>query len=153
MDPASAAVAFVGFAASVLGLAGAAAEGSRALHNLWRKLKDAPRDSKRLLVVVGTLEGLVKVIEQQDGHSFVHNLPSDLRKVWNELSLQMIEDFSNLKEDVGRLEKALLAPSISKKYVRMRLIKFFIDDGIQKYYTHFLEHVQTLQVILAYSSM
>lgn len=116
-------------------------------------MKDAPRDSKRLLVVVGTLEGLVKVIEQQDEHSFVHNLPSDLQKVWNELSLQMIEDFSNLKEDTTRLERALLAPSISKKYFRMRLVKFFIDDGIRKYYANFLEHVQTLQVILAYSNM
>lgn len=63
MDPASAGVAFVGFAASLATLAAVVANSSKTLYDLRNKLKDAPEDVRRLIQAFKFLKGLLAEIQ------------------------------------------------------------------------------------------
>lgn len=148
MDPASASIAFVGLGASILTIAAAAAESLRALHNLWKKLKDAPASSRRLVDTVETVKHLIDLLAKEDEVVFSQGL----RHLWNRQASQLETVFTKLKNEASALEKLLQKSSISRRQVRLRVLHFFNQDGIEKYQKILGEQVQFLTLLLSMST-
>ncbi|KAH0565040.1 hypothetical protein GP486_001566 [Trichoglossum hirsutum] len=149
MDPASASVAAVGFAASILTLATAAAQSSRAIHNLWHNLRDAPEDLKRLLRTIETLELLTREIADKSHGYWSDGLPEGLRDLWNNRAELMKEDFRGLENSVAKLEKSIAGKTYSNQHIRMRVQKFFSNDKIKGYEKKLSSHVETFTLALS----
>lgn len=150
MDPASAAVAFVGFAASIASLSAVVVNSCKTIHNVWHSLKDAPQDVRRLLRKMKTLEKVILEI----GTVAVQfsNDPSrlDLQQHWADHIEEMVDDWTVLNDKIIKLQASLTAKTSSGKNLRARVRKFFSEDDILKYENILSGH---LQIFIAMCSM
>lgn len=148
MDPVSAAVAAVGFAASLATLVGLVTESSRVLHNLWDKVRDTPKDVERLLDIVRVTESLVKEIA---GLIFEgsEDVPAMLQEIWNARAGLMLVDMRGLGQVVLELQNSIESETISRKHIRTSIRKFFKDDKILSYERKLSKHIETFTLVLS----
>ncbi len=152
MDPASAGIAFVGFAASLATLAAVIANSSKTLYNLRNKLKDAPEDSRILIASFKLFEDLLEEIQAQlQEHGDVAG-SQRLQKLWVDSEAQMLEDMEGFKVVVDRLDSLLNGPTLSSKRMRFRIRTYFDEDTIAKYQRKMSTHIKTLTLIQSFMS-
>jgi hypothetical protein len=79
MDPASATVAFVGFAASLATVAAVVVDSSRTLHDVYKSVKNAPREiqrmdqkSKRLHKMILEVQRMSEDLHDGEPPPFIH---------------------------------------------------------------------------------
>lgn len=151
MDPASAAVAFVGFAASIATLSAVVANSCKTIHNVWHSLKDAPQDVRRLLRKMNRLEKVILEIEKVVVQSVEVSSRLDSQQYWVDQILEMVDDFTILKDKINSLHVNLTAKT-SKKNLTTRVRKFFSEDDILKYESILSGHLQTVNVMYSLQS-
>ena len=152
LDPASATVAFVGFAGSLAALSGAAINGLRTLKNVCQQLKDAPDDIKHLTVTVTQLERLITRVETAsktiDQNEAIHECLECLDG-WEEDVQLAQKDFHTLQTISRRLEKSLASRSGTGQNFTTRLRQSFACDEIRKYESRLGRHIQAFSLMLA----
>lgn len=145
MDPTSASVAFVGFAAGVATLAGLAAESWQTLYNLLDKLKHASEDLRRLTdklrAVDLLLTELKKAVVNDD------DVSADVKALWDDCSGQMEADLVEFNTLILHLKKKMDTESVSGFNVRMRVKWVFSDEKIKLYNDQLASHIQCLDMI------
>lgn len=146
MDPASAAVAAVGFAGSLVALFEVVTDTSRAVHGLLGKLREASTDAKRLLGILRTLEVLADKIKH---YNEADEFPKAMQELWRDRAALMLQDLEGLKGIVKKLEESGQGKSYSQKHFRMRMQKVFADDKIKLYERNLSSHVQTFNFALS----
>lgn len=114
MDPASAGVALVGFAASITTLTAVALDSSRTLYSIRKKLQSTPEDVRRLIRQVRVFEGLLAAIRDL-------GVPQDLQEIWEESINQMREEMQQFNPVVSSLQRLLDGPTVSSKMIRLRI--------------------------------
>lgn len=147
MDPASAAVAFVGFAASIVTLSAVVANSCKTIHNVWHSLKDAPKDVRRLIRKMKRLAKVISEIERvvvQFGED-----PSLLgsQQYWVDQIEEMVDDFAVLDNKITNLQADLTAKTSAKKHLWARARKILSEDDILKYERIISDHLQTFNVM------
>jgi hypothetical protein len=120
MDPASAAVAAVGFAGSLVALLAVAIETTRGVYSLWGKLKEASSDARRLLGVMRTLDLLVDKIK---GFNEVDASSQGMQDFWGARAELMLQDLEGLNGIVKKLGESGQGKTYSKKHLRKRIRK------------------------------
>ena len=112
MDPASASVALVGFAASLTTLAGLALDASTTVYNVQRRFKHAPADIKRLSTELERFELLLHEVHCQIHNHLDENAASTIRTLLASTTSQMHADMSGFMRVVQRLNAVLCAPAV-----------------------------------------
>ena len=101
MDPASASVAFVGFAASLITISSSAAESLRTLKNLWHEIRAAPEESRNLISTVETVLRLTRFITQE-GNGLPHsNISKELGELWQIQAACLLGEEGDLRTPVN----------------------------------------------------
>lgn len=142
MDPASAAIAVVGFAASIATLSAVVVDSCKTIHNVWQSLKDAPEDIHRLLKRMEILEqvildmGIVAVQFSNDPSRL------DSQQCWVKHIEEMVHDWTILHGKINKLQANLTTKASSGKNMRARVRKFFSEDDILKYENILSSHLQ-----------
>jgi Fungal N-terminal domain of STAND proteins len=149
MDPASAAVAFVGFAASLATLTGLVIDSAKAVNKLCNSLKRAPAELKRFLATLKQLESIVSVLKDKTSNYTDEELPVLLKQFWLENVSQMKEDYDGLAKLVGKLQSSFGARSISNKHVRGRLRTFFSLDEISEFENRLSRYIGKFDLALS----
>jgi hypothetical protein len=96
MDPASATVAFVGFAASIAGLAGAAVQSCQALHTFCKGFTTAHQNVQRLSGLIKRLEIIMNRLQNIDTSRLKGRLDSDTERYWRQQAADMCTDLHEL---------------------------------------------------------
>ena len=130
MDPASAGIVFVGFAASLLTLASAAAQGLQNLHALCEKIEHAPEELGRLAAAVQTLESLLRDFKLRFQKDVPDGLPTGFGGLWQDSAKQMQNDLCQFEQIVSKFQAGLEGKSLSNRNIRARVRKYFSDDTI-----------------------
>lgn len=152
MDPASATVAFVGFAASIATLAAVVADSCKTIHNVWHSLKDAPQDVCRLLRKMRRLEKVILEIERVVVRFDEDPSLLDSKQYWVDQIVEMVDDFAILKDKINNLQVALTAKKFSKTHLWARARKFLSEDDILKYESILSGHLQTFHIMYSLQS-
>lgn len=151
MEPASATVAFVGFAASLVTLASIVANGSKSAASLYKSLKEAPDDVKRLLDNARNFEHLFVEIERKSREysDAGRLLPAHLQQFWDDRITQMEIDFARLRDLLEGLERSLAGQSLSRTPLRARIKKYFSENTISTYEKILSDHRETLTLFFS----
>ena len=148
MDPASASVALVGFAASLTTLAGLALDASTTVYNVQRRFKHAPADIKRLSTELERFELLLHEVHCQIHNHLDENAASTIRTLLAGTTSQMHEDMSSFMRVVQRLNAVLCAPAGPSKLLAWR-IRFILQEAtVQEYQRLISSHVGVLTLLL-----
>ena len=161
MDPASAGVAFVGFAASLATLAAVVANNSQKIHDLWLTYKDAPRELNRLKRTVETLEVLVTEIARRSTDVPISRLPNHLAQLWTKRASDMRHDLEGLQKEVESITRLIDAspPStgsnavrsdagpMAKLRLRARVRMYFGESTMAKYESLLSTHIDTFTLV------
>ncbi|OAG39453.1 Pyrroline-5-carboxylate [Fonsecaea monophora] len=118
MDPASASVAFIGFAASLTTLAGLVVDSVQTLSELRRRLIHAPEELERLLSVLRQHKSILLELRDRIRVFTPEELPAELRQFWEENNTQMAADYARLKEHAEKIRTTFQETTITKKSVR-----------------------------------
>lgn len=146
MDPASAAVAFVGFAASIATLSAVVANSCKTIHNVWHSFKDAPQDVHRLIKKMKRLEKVISEIERNVVQFGEDPSSLDSQQCWVDQIKEMVDDFAIFDDKINNL-KALTAKTSAKKHLWARARKFLSEDDILKYERILSDHLQTFNLM------
>lgn len=148
MEPASASVAFVGFAASLTTLAALVLDASTTLYNAQRRFKHAPDDIKRLSTQLEEFERLLHEVHKQIQNHQNEYASSAIGALLARATDQMHTDMSRFKLVVQRLNALLCAPTAHGRLLVLR-IRFILQEGIvQEYQRLISSHVGVLTLLL-----
>lgn len=135
MDPASAAVAFVGFGASIGTLLGLVIDGSRTLYEMQARIKEAPEEFSRICDAVKSLECTLNEILCRSRELDELDVTADIRQSWaittNHLEVALRSLRGWLNQNFGSSE----SHAIGQKQFRQRLKLLFADKKIERFYT------------------
>ena len=152
MDPASAAVAFIGVAASLTTLAALVIDGSKTLLNVHRKVKNAPEDIRRLCRQLNAFQcllyeaqDLVRDLVRDHGPDYA---PSDVGTVFATTFEHMLDDLRDFKDTVQKLKSLMAHSTSSKDLFVLRVRHIFKEDGVREYQRLICSHVATLTLLL-----
>lgn len=149
MDPASATVAFIGFAASIATLAAVVIDSAKTLRNLTVGLSDAPTEVLRLAKKIDRLERIIVEVKKT-GEGLKDDASSaSLDAYWQEHALEMQKDFMTLQSKIAALSSNFdrKSPSSKRLWARFRVI--FSEQDILKYNRIIGEHTDILNFILS----
>jgi hypothetical protein len=149
MDPASATVAFVGFAASLATLAGLLIQSVQTIDDLCHKLKRAPDDLKRFCDDLKRLELLLGLLKDRTSHYAEGDLPQELLLFWHDNASQMEKDYHNLDKLISKLQRCFDGYSVSKKHVTARVRMFFSCEEILEFNKRLSGHVGKFSLALS----
>ncbi|KAI8631723.1 hypothetical protein F5Y19DRAFT_493585 [Xylariaceae sp. FL1651] len=149
MDPASAAVAFIGFSAAIVQLAGSLANGCMTLYKLKQKLNETPQDISRLHKSMKRLERLVAEVRSLENDIGEHWLSSNLGIHWSEHAADIENDLNALNQRLSKLVRILEAKSITSKHVRATIRKAFMEEDIVKFERILTAHQDTFSFMLS----
>lgn len=152
MDPASATVVFVGFAASIASLSTVVVNSCKTIHNVWHLLKDAPQDVHRLRRKIKRLEIVILEIEKVVVQFGEDTSRLGSQQYWVDQILEMVDDFTILKDKINSLQANLTAKTLSRKNLGARVRKFFSEDEILKYEGILSGHLQTFNIMFCLQS-
>ncbi len=148
MDPASAAVAFIGVAASLTTLAALVIDGSKILFDVYRKVKNAPKDIRRLCRQLNAFQCLlyeVRDLVMDHGPDYA---ASDVRTVFATSIERMLDDLRDFKDTVQKLKGLMSDFTSFKDLFVLRVRHFFNEDGVREYQRLICSHVATLTLLL-----
>ena len=149
MDPASAAVAFVGFAGSIAALAGVVVESCKTLNDLWHLLREAPQDTQRLFKRLKRLAIIILEVRRVGEELRDDIVGIESSRSWLGSVEDMLHNFNILKSKIMRLEGNLCAKPISKKRLCGTIQRIFSHEDIVKYERILSSHTETFTIMLA----
>lgn len=149
MDPASATVAFVGFAASLTTLAGLLIQSAQTIEDLCRKFKHAPDDLKRFCAALKQLELLLELLKDRTSQYANGHLPVDFLRFWHDNASQMEKDYHKLHTLIFKLQRCFDKYSVSKRNVTARVRMFFSSTDILELDKRLSGHVEKFNLALS----
>jgi hypothetical protein len=149
MDPASAAVAFVGFAASLATLAGVVIESAKTINELASKLKHAPDDLKQFLANLKQYELLLSILKDLVSEHTAEELPPQLKQFWLDNAIDMRRDYDVLSSLVKKLECKLDGETVSTKHLRARFQYFFRSGELKEFNDRLPDHILRFNIALS----
>jgi hypothetical protein len=148
MDPASAAVAFVGFSASVVTLCGLVAESTRTLYELQDKVRNAPEELRRILTTFQSLEILLVEVQRLSSDVGVTNTPSHLKEAWMSAVRPLESDVVSFRGWLFHHFKIDRDEDLGKKQgVGRRVRVFFAEERIKTFYRTITLHIAQLSIL------
>lgn len=147
MDPASAAIAFVGFAASITTLAAVVLNSCRTLRDLCRDIQDAPQDLQRLFGHVQNLERIVIEVQRTGADIASDASIARLNAFWVDNAMYMETDLQRFNEKLCKLFEGLQRRSLTSKSLRARLYKVFSNDDILHWERVLAQHLNTFALL------
>lgn len=149
MEPASATIAFVGFAASITTLLATAIESSRTIHDVYTSFKNAPREIQRLDQKSKRLHKLILEVQHisqefQDGQP-----PAFIVDFWLQHAMEISDDFVNFKQKANKLHSGISAKSVTGKNMVVRVQNFFSEREMRRCEEQLSEHIQTLGILMS----
>ena len=148
MDPASAAVAFVGFSASIASLSALILDSCNKIHSTARSLKDAPNHIRRLFGKVKRLHRVISEIEKIGNEIGDEPLDTDIQRDWTEITTIMRADLMALDEKISKLQRSLDGKSLSKVHMSVRVRMFFSAEEVDRYENILSDHLETINFFL-----
>jgi len=148
MDPASASVAFIGFAASLTTLVALVLDASTTVYNAQRLFRRAPDDIRRLSTQLIHFERLLREIQEQiQGHSD-GGVTAEVATLLTSATDQMHADMASFKLVIQKLNAVLSAPAAHKKLLALRL-RFILQAGmVQEYQRMTSSHIEVLTLLV-----
>ena len=147
MDPASVAVGFIGFAASLATLVAVVIDTSKTIHDIGSKLRHAPEDVERLFLDFEVFRGLLEEILIRVEEHGDTNTPQRLRDLWATSATQMKKDVDGFKSTILKLSGLLDRGSSSSAFVRLRIRHVFSEAAVAKYRRQIYEHHGVLTLV------
>ncbi|KAL5389245.1 hypothetical protein DPSP01_002558 [Paraphaeosphaeria sporulosa] len=147
MDPASATVAFVGFAASITTLAAVLFQSCKTLRDLCHDLHNAPQDLHRLLRNAQTLEKVVLQVKRTGAEIANEESMEHIDAYWMNNVKDMERDLEVFNKKVSKLQKSLEKPSITSLQVKARFYKVFSESDIEQYERQLSQHRDTFTML------
>ena len=148
MDPASAAVAFIGVAASLTTLAALVIDSSKTLLHVRHKFKNVPEDIRRLCERLDVFQCLLyeaQGLVRDHGPDYA---ASDVGTVFAAAIEHMIQDMRDFKDTVQKL-KGLTSQSTSSKNLFVSHVRHILkEDCVREYEGLISSHVATLTLQL-----
>lgn len=148
MDPVSASVAFVGFAASMTTLVALVVDSSKTLYNVRRKLKNAPEDIRRLSRQLREFECLLSEFQKRMRDHQVEYTASGMEMLFTTAVTTMEKDMDDFQCTVQRLKGPLSAPASPRKRLELRIRHVLQEERVQQYQRLIASHVGTLTFLL-----
>lgn len=148
MDPASAGVAVVGFAASLAALTGIFATGVQRLWTLADKLKNAPEELKRLHGAVESLQalftGVRSILQDEDAKL----LPPEILQSWKDTAQRIWDDLIGFD---AMLEKCCPGTNDGQRRwpIKSRVKKYLNDAAIAHWESVLNGHINKLTLFLS----
>ena len=152
MDPASAAVAFIGVAASLTTLAALVIDSSKTLFNVHRKFKNAPEDIGRLCRQLNAFQCLLyeaQDLVEDDGSDYA---ASAAGTVFATAIGHMLDDLRGFKDIVHKLKCLMSHSTSSTDLFVLRVRKILKEDGVRDYQRLICSHIATLTLLLEIST-
>lgn len=148
MDPASAAVAFIGVAASLTTLAALVIDGSTILFNVHRKVKHAPEGIRRLCRQLNAFQCLLDEAQHLVRDHGPNHAAADLGTVFAMAIEHMLDDLRDFKDTIQKLKGLMSHSTSSKDLFVLRVRHIFKEDGVREYQRLICSHVATLTLLL-----
>lgn len=152
MDPASAAVAFIGVAASLTTLAALVIDGSKTLFNVHRKVKNAPEDIRRLCTQLDAFQCLLYEAQDLVRDDGLDSAAPDVRTVFATAIEHMLDDLRGFKATVQKLKGLMSHSTSSTDLFVLRVRHILKEDGIRDYQRLINSHIATLTLLLESST-
>ncbi|KAK3071563.1 hypothetical protein LTR53_008402 [Teratosphaeriaceae sp. CCFEE 6253] len=148
MDPASAAVAVLGLAASVAQLTSMAIASCKTLHSFCRDTSDAPDNVDRLLRLLQKLELVTERLYPMVA-SLGHSTGDGVTVFWQQHAVEMKRDIQVFRDKVAKLERGFRAKDRPLKTILARMRVVFSNDETARYERVFSSHVETATLMLS----
>lgn len=140
MDPLTATVTFVGLSASLVTLLAAVGDASKALFELHRKIKNAPRSIERLHQDLQIIQKLLDVIKDQSLNHEGLDVPQPLQYLWSSFALQ-------LQSDVRDFKAKMSTSKLSRQGLKARIGHVFAEGIVNEFQKRYSAHIQTLIMV------
>ena len=140
MDPVTATVTFVGLSASLVTLVTAVGETSKAIFELQRKLKDAPKSTVRLQQDLQNLQLLLLAIKNQSLEYEGSDVPQALQDLWNSFIVQLEGDICDFKTKISTF-------NISRQGLKARICHVFAESTVNEFHKRYSAHIQNLMIV------
>ena len=148
MDPASAAVAFVGFSASIASLSALILDSCNKIHSTAQSLKNAPDHIRRLFGKVKRLHRVISEIEKIGNDLGDEPLGTDVQRDWMNIATMMRADLMALEGKISKLQRSLDGKSSSKVHMSVRVRMFFSTEEVDRYENLLSDHLETINLFL-----
>ena len=148
MDPMSASVAIIGFAASLTTLAAVVIDSSRTLYNVRRKFKKAPEDIKRLCRQLREFECLLLEVQERIRDSPVEHAASGMGTLFIAAIEHIRNDMSDFDCAVQQLKGLLNTRTSPRESFLLRVRHVLQEDRVREYQFLISSHVGTLTLLL-----
>jgi len=149
MDPASAAVAFVGFSASVVQLSAVTLNSCQTLHHFYKGYSNAPANVDRLAKLLKRLELVASRLHNLDTPCIEGSIQHNVDQFWEQHAREMKDDLEQFRNLVVKLEKKLKVKSHTPKQVFARLRVVFSDEETTKWEQVLSAHIATATSMLS----
>ena len=140
MDPLTATLTFVGLSASLVTLLAGVGDASKALFELQRKIKNAPRSAERLQQDLQTIQVLLDIIKDQSLGYEGHDVPQPLQHLWSSFVV-------HLESDVRDFKAKLSTSKLARKGLKARIGHVFSEGIINEFQNRYSAHIQTLIMV------
>lgn len=148
MDPASASVAIVGFAASLTTLAALVIDSCKTLYDVRNQLRNAPKDIRRLSKRLREFEYLVCGLRDiMQAHSS-GNTASFIELMFENAAEQMHRDMTDFGVVIQRLKGLLNTSASPAKILALKIRHILSESAVQEYQRLITSHVGTLTLLL-----
>ena len=125
------AVAFVGFAASLVTLIAVVGDSAQTANTLWSKFRDSPIRLKRLSDAIAENEALLRDMQAvSDAYERVGILESLLSR-WEATSTSVYNDFRELNREMSKILECTKGGEITRMHLRTRLRHFFSEKILE----------------------
>ena len=148
MDPASAAVAFVGFSASIASLSALILDSCNKIYSTAQSLKNAPNHIRRLFGKVKRLHRVISEIEKIGNEIGNEPLGEDIQRDWKSIATMMRADLMALEGKISKLQRSLDGKSLSKIHMSVRVRMFFSAEEVDRYENLLSDHLETINLFL-----
>lgn len=148
MAPASAGVAFVGFAGSIAALAVVTLDCCKTVHNVVRAVGHAPKNVERLVKLVKRLESFLGQLGHVNERLLNSNIEAGIEDYWIQHAAEMELDLSQFRLKVSELNEEFTKRSHSSKNTSARLKTFFSEDETSQYERRLRDHIGTATSML-----
>ena len=148
MDPASASIAFVSFAASLTTLAALVIDSSKTIYNVRAQLRNAPKDIRRLSRRLREFEYLVCGLRDiMQGHP-PGSTASIIEVAFENAAEQMHRDMIDFGIAIHRLKGLLNTSASPGKLLALQIRHILSESAVQEYQRLISSHVGTLTLLL-----
>lgn len=148
MDPASAAVAFVGFSASIASLSALVLDSCNKIHSIAQSLRNAPNHIRRLFGKIERLHRVIAEIEKIGNEIGDEHLGTDVQRDWMNIATIMRADLMALEGTISKLQRNLDGKSLSKVHLSVRVRMFFSAEEVERYENLLSDHLETINLFL-----